>query len=169
MLGPPSVADGVAIQSLVSASKPLDVNSTYAYLLLCSHFADTCVHAQQDGRTVGFASAYRPPHSPEVVFVWQVAVAQELRGQGLGKAMLRELIGRRALRDCRYLETTVAPSNERSRRMFQSLAQELGAPVEEGVLFEEEDFGGDRHERETLLRIGPFASHPPKGELLHEP
>ncbi len=162
------MADGVAIRCLVDASKPLDANSTYAYLLLCRHFADTCVHAKRDGRTVGFASAYRPPLSRDVVFVWQVAVAQELRGQGLGKAMLRELLSRQSLRGCCYLETTVAPSNEPSRRMFRSLARELDAPVEEGVLFEEADFGGDRHEREALIRIGPFAARQPKGEPLHE-
>lgn len=157
VLGMPSVRDGAAIHHLVDACKPLDLNSTYAYLLLCEHYAETCVHAKRAERTLGFISAYRPPRRDEVIFVWQVAVAEEARGQGLARAMLRELLSRPALSDCRYLETTVSPSNEPSRRLFHGLARELGAPLTERVLFSEQDFGDDHHEVETLIRIGPFA------------
>lgn len=156
-LGAPRVCDGVAIHRLVAACKPLDLNSLYAYLLLCEHFAETCVRAERAGRTVGFISAYRPPRTVDIVFVWQVAVAEEMRGQGLAGAMLRELLARPALRGCRYLETTVSPSNEPSRRVFHGLARALRAPVAERVLFAEPDFGDEQHERETLIRIGPFA------------
>ena len=156
-LGAPRVCDGAAIHRLVAACKPLDLNSLYAYLLLCEHFAETCVRAERGGRTVGFISAYRPPRTGDIVFVWQVAVAEEMRGQGLAGAMLRELLARPALRGCRYLETTVSPSNEPSRRVFHGLARALRAPVAERVLFAESDFGDEQHERETLIRIGPFA------------
>lgn len=157
VLGAPRVRDGAAIHRLVDACKPLDLNSTYAYLLLCEDFAETCVHAERAGRTVGFISAYRPPQRGEVVFVWQVAVAEEMRGQGLARAMLRELLARPALHGCRYLETTVSPSNEPSRRLFHGLAREFRAPVAERVLFAAQDFGHEPHECETLIRIGPFA------------
>ena len=157
VLDAPRVRDGAAIHRLVDACKPLDLNSTYAYLLLCEHFAETCVHAERAGRTVGFISAYCPPQRGDVIFVWQVAVAEEMRGQGLARAMLRELLARPGLRGCRYLETTVSPSNEPSRRMFYGLARELGAPVTENVLFGEQDFGQEHHECEMLIRIGPFA------------
>jgi L-2,4-diaminobutyric acid acetyltransferase len=157
VLSVPRVRDGAAIHRLVDACKPLDLNSTYAYLLLCAHYAETCVHAEQAGRTVGFISAYRPPQRGEVIFVWQVAVAEELRGHGVARAMLRELLSRPALRGCRYLETSVSPSNEPSRRVFHGFARELRAPVTERVLFAERDFGDEHHECETLIRIGPFA------------
>lgn len=156
-LSAPGVRHGAAIHRLVDACKPLDLNSTYAYLLLCEHFAETCVHAERGGHTVGFISAYRLPKRSDVIFVWQVAVAEELRGQGLAQAMLRELLDRPALRDCRFLETTVSPSNEPSRRLFHSLARERRAAITERVLFSEQDFGSEHHESETLIRIGPFA------------
>lgn len=158
-LSAPGVRHGAAIHRLVEACKPLDLNSTYAYLLLCEHFAETCVHAERGGHTVGFISAYRRPKRSGVIFVWQVAVAKEMRGQGLARAMLRELIDRPALRDCRFLETTVSPSNEPSRRLFHSLARERQAAITERVLFSENDFGGEQHESEVLIRIGPFAGH----------
>jgi L-2,4-diaminobutyric acid acetyltransferase len=141
----------------VSECRPLDLNSVYAYLLLCEHFAQTCVLAERDGAIVGFVSAYTPPQRSEVIFVWQVAVAAQARGSGLATAMLRELLRRDALRGCRYLETTVSPANAPSRRLFQALARELGAPLAERMLFSETDFGGENHESEVLMRIGPFA------------
>lgn len=166
--GPPRVRDGADIHGLVARCEPLDVNSVYAYLLLCRDFADTCVRAERAGRTIGFVSAYRPPAREDVIFVWQVAVDAALRGQRLAGRMLRALLERPAVRGCRYLETTVSPSNEPSRKVFQRLARELGAPVGSQAMFEEADFGDARHESETLIRIGPFGSQRQKGENRHE-
>jgi L-2,4-diaminobutyric acid acetyltransferase len=159
-IGAPRVRHGADIRRLVADCGPLDLNSTYAYLLLCRHFPDTCVRAGQAGRTVGFVSAYRPPGRDDVIFVWQVAVSAALRGQGLALRMLRELLARPAVRGCRYLETTVSPSNEPSMRLFRRLARELCAPVAEQEMFEEGDFGDERHEREKLIRIGPVGRSP---------
>lgn len=156
-LGQPGVGHGAQIRRLIADCPPLDVNSTYAYLLLCEHFAATCVHAARQGHTLGFISGYRIPGREDVLFVWQVAVAAEARGLGLAKVMLRELLSRDATRSCRSLETTVSPSNATSRKLFRSLARELGAPVEERALFTESHFSMENHETETLIRIGPFA------------
>ena len=40
----------MAIWELISACPPLDTNSAYANLLQCTHFADTCVIAEREGR-----------------------------------------------------------------------------------------------------------------------
>lgn len=156
----PRVRDGADIHRLVANCGPLDLNSTYAYLLLCRHFGDTCVRAEHEERTVGFVSAYRLPETAEVIFVWQVAVSAEMRGQGLALRMLHELLSRPALASCRYLETTVAPSNKASLKLFYRLACDLGAPVAQQAMFEEADFGDEHHECETLVRIGPFRPQP---------
>jgi L-2,4-diaminobutyric acid acetyltransferase len=162
--GSPRVRDGADIHRLVTECGPLDLNSTYAYLLLCRHFPGTCVRAEHAERTVGFVSAYRPPDRDDVIFVWQVAVSGALRGQGLAGRMLRELLARPAMRGCRYLETTVSPSNEPSLKLFQRLARDLDAPVARQVMFEEADFGDERHESETLIRIGPIGPNQRRGE-----
>lgn len=162
----PAIVDGAEIHRLVGNCKPLDLNSTYAYLLLCEHFADTCVRAEQGGETVGFISAYRPPRRPDVLFVWQVATAPRMRGRGLAKAMLHELLRRDALAECRFMETTVTPSNEPSRRLFHAFGRDLRAPVAERVLFAERDFGDDPHEPEVLIRIGPIPGQGIQQEIL---
>jgi len=152
----PELSDGAAIQQLIQDAPPLDVNSTYAYLLLCLHFRDTCVVAERNGQLAGFISAYVPPRHPDVLFVWQVAVHPSARGQRLGAAILTELLARDAAALVRYVETTVSPDNAASRRMFARLATDLNAPLDEQALFPPTLFGGADHDDERLLRIGPF-------------
>jgi L-2,4-diaminobutyric acid acetyltransferase len=60
----PTPADAADIHALVEECKPLDVNSTYAYLLLCSHFASTCIVAEDGRGLAGFISGYCKPDDP---------------------------------------------------------------------------------------------------------
>jgi len=155
-LGTPTTRDGASIHALVRDCPPLDLNSVYAYLLLCQHHAATCVLASLGGHTVGFVSAYRPPQRLDTIFVWQVAVSPLVRGSGLAKQMLAHLLGREELSDCTHLETTVSPSNLPSRRLFEALARDHSATLEESILFPESAFGSTSHEVEMLFRIGPL-------------
>ncbi|MBN1455324.1 MAG: diaminobutyrate acetyltransferase [Methanomicrobia archaeon] len=154
----PRVSDGAKIHDLVRNSAPLDVNSRYCYLLLCRYFDQTCVVAEEDKEIIGFISGFRPPRSEDVFFVWQVAVDRRNRRRGLGKRLLQELLHRPESRGVQFLETTVTPSNEASRVLFQSIARDLDAPCEESVCFSPADFGLEAHEAEYLVRIGPFSS-----------
>ncbi len=148
--------DGFCLYRLVERCKPLDLNSVYHYILLADHFGATCVMAEAAGEAVGYISAYIHPQRPDTVFVWQVAVDSRMRGQGLGRKMLMELLVRDELRDVSFLETTITPSNTASRRLFAGLAKGLDAHLEESEYFTAELFGGTAHESENLFRIGPF-------------
>lgn len=156
LLREPGIADGAALYRLVRACPPLDLNSPYAYLLLCAHHARTCVVAENADGLVGFVSAYRPPETPDVVFVWQIAVASAARGHRLAPRMLRHLLARPALAGCRWLETTVTPSNAASRAVFASLAARINAGSEERTFFAADHFQDPHHEPEMLIRIGPM-------------
>ena len=152
----PSLNEGKDIHGLVSDCGPLDVNSEYTYMILCAHFSDTCAVAEEQGRLVGFVSAYRKPADPDVLFVWQVAVSPRLRGCGIGSRMLSEVLARASCASVAAIETTIGPSNRASWALFESLAKKLGATMSRETLFQEEDFGDDGHEAEVLLRIGPI-------------
>jgi L-2,4-diaminobutyric acid acetyltransferase len=149
--------DGAALHELVASCPPLDLNSRYAYLLLCHHHADTGVVAEADGIIVGAITAYIPPAQPDTLFVWQVAVAPHMQGQRLGARMLDHLCQRWLVRPhMRWLETTISPSNHPSQKLFTSFASRHGAGCTTVTLFSAGEFGESGHEEECLYRIGPW-------------
>lgn len=156
----PTAEDGLALHELVHACRPLDENSRYCNLLQCTHFADTCIVAEMEGRLVGFVSGYRMPRQPHVYFLWQVGVAAAGRGRGLALRMIRTLLAREDCRGVTELHTTVTPSNQPSRRLFAALAEAEGAELREQAFLTADHFGGSDHEPEPLLRIAPLRTPP---------
>lgn len=154
----PTREDGERVWKLIADCPPLDQNSLYCNLLQCTHFSDTCVLAEKEGEAVGWVSGYRPPNEPETLFVWQVAVHEKARGEGLARSMIEEILSRPALRGVERIKTTITPDNKASWALFHSLAKALKAPlVSEEWLLRDKHFGG-RHETEHLVTIGPFGA-----------
>jgi L-2,4-diaminobutyric acid acetyltransferase len=151
----PALEDGAAVWRLVGESGGLEQNSAYAYLLLCTHFKDTCVVAERNGRVLGCALAYRPPRDRDCIFVWQVGVAQNARGQGFGGRMLDELLTLSECRDVRFLTASVATNNHASYALFAGFARRHGASLSEEPFFSEACFP-QPHAAEPLIRIGPL-------------
>jgi len=141
----------------VAASPPLDTNSVYCNLLQCSHFADTSVIAKRGSTILGFISGYRLPKDPETLFVWQVVVSAEARGQGLALKMLEAQVRSEACRGVRYMDTTITEDNGASRALFAKFAKRQGAEMAERPFFEKDRHFDGRHESEYLIRIGPFS------------
>jgi L-2,4-diaminobutyric acid acetyltransferase len=152
----PDPRDAAAVWRLVRGTRSLDLNSPYAYLLLCSDFAATSLVAEAEGELLGFVAAYRPPPRPWCVFVWQIVTAAEARGAGLAGRLLDALFARPACRGARFLEATVTPSNTASRALFRALARRRGAPFTEEPAFGSELFPNPDHEEEVRVRIGPL-------------
>ncbi|MGD9515925.1 diaminobutyrate acetyltransferase [Mycolicibacterium sp.] len=158
----PSDRDAIAMHRLVADTRVLDVNSTYTYLLMATDFADTTIVADRDGELCGLITAYHPPVRPEVLFVWQVAVAESARGTGLAGVMLDTLVDR--VRRDRHghpvtVEATVSPDNAASRAFFGAFAKRHGVLLVEQPHFTSAQLDSDgNHEDEPLLRIGPIAT-----------
>ena len=155
-LRPPELEDGKAVHELIKRCPPLDINSSYNYFLLCSHFRDTCVVAEANDQIVGFLSAYLIPSRPDTVFIWQVAVDESARGTGLAGRMLEQVTERPVCANVRTLETTISPSNLSSRRVFERFAEKHHATSHEETFLEARHFGAEAHEEERLIRIGPW-------------
>lgn len=164
----PRPADGAAVHALIGQCPPLDVNSVYCNLLQCTHLAQTCAVAENGAGIAGFVSAYRLPEQPDDLFVWQMAVAEPLRGRGLAKQMLLDILARPACRGVSHLRATVTPSNDASRAFFERLAGDLGAGIEEHVLFDARAHFHGEHDSEHELVIGPFTIHPLMQTRSHE-
>lgn len=153
----PGAEDAADIWKLVQRTPTLDANSPYAYLLLCTHFAETGLVARMGRELLGFVLGYVRPDQGGTAFVWQVGIAQEARGRGLGRQLLEGWFARCARRrDVRFLEATVTPSNDASRALFASFALRQGAPLQERIAFPGAVFPDEApHEDEVALRIGP--------------
>ncbi len=153
----PSDRDGRQVAELVKRCPPLDINSLYANLLQCTHFSDTSILAEDgNGKPVGFIPAYRLPALPQTLFVWQVAVAPEVRGIGVGLSMLEALLERLVPRGVRFLETTISPRNAASQALFLKLFSRYRVAFTTRLLFSGNDHFGGKHDDEELYHAGPF-------------
>jgi L-2,4-diaminobutyric acid acetyltransferase len=155
-LRPPTDRDGMAVHQLIAACPPLDTNSAYCNLIQCAHFAETSVLAEVAGELVGFISGHRIPARPDTLFVWQVAVSNKGRGQGLAGSMLAAILDRPGNQDIRHLETTVTADNAASWALFESFARKRDAELKRSVMFDREQHFAGTHDTEMLARIGPF-------------
>lgn len=112
--------------------------------------------AERDGKLVGWISGYRPPSNPDQIFVWQVAVDEDARGEGLGGRMLDELVSRPAVRGATALITTVTEDNDASWGMFGGFAKRRGMTMTKEPLFERETHFAGKHDTEWQATIGPL-------------
>jgi diaminobutyrate acetyltransferase len=156
----PDKGDGAAVWETVEKSGALDLNSAYSYLMMSAYFPETCRVAYRGRRLAGFVLGFTPPRQPDTLFVWQIGVDPREQGQGLGKALLLDLLATPACGHLRYLEATVTPSNTASDRLFRGIGQAFDVPCRVEPIFDEDDFPGDDHEAERRFRIGPI---PPVG------
>ena len=154
----PATTDGMRVHQLVANCPPLDPNSSYCNLLQCSHFAATSVAAELEGELVGFVSGYRLPEAPNTLFVWQVAVSEKARGQGIASRMLQALLTRSCNRDITHIETTITEDNAGSWALFTKLAKALHCPLERRAHFDKDTHFQGQHASELLARVGPFDS-----------
>lgn len=153
----PTPGDAASVTDLVRSVGTLEPNTTYAYLLLCSHFSQTSALAEREGKLVGCALGYRLPEQPRTLFIWQIGVDEGARRQGVARHLLDELIHRDALSDVAYIETTVAGSNHASRGLFERWAKQRNFELQTVGVFECSLFGPPgSHEQEEILRIGPL-------------
>ncbi len=148
--------DAAPIWQLVHDDGGLDLNSPYAYLLVCTDHADTSLVATDATGVVGFVAAYRPPTRDDATFVWQVGVARRARRRGLARRMLHALLDQPGNRDVRFITATVTPDNRASMGLFERMARDLRVPFERDERFAADLFPGDEHDPEVEVAVGPF-------------
>lgn len=152
----PAPRDAARITALAHSLPNLDRYAGYLYVLLCDHFAATCGIAELEGLAVGFVTGYRLPEAPETLFVWQVGVTPDMHGTGVATRLLADLLARPENAGVHFVETTVSPDNQASRRLFLGFAKRRQAPLIELPGYASSLFPGV-HPPEPLLRIGPIS------------
>jgi len=133
------------------------VNSSYLYNLIGAHFSQTSLvvttKEDDESQIVGFVSGYLLPETPNVLFVWQVGVDASMRGKGLAKKLVTDLISRYKDK-IDTIHTTISPSNTPSNKLFDSIAKTYNTSIREETFLDVEDFE-EGHEEE-ILKIIPI-------------
>jgi L-2,4-diaminobutyric acid acetyltransferase len=159
VLEPPSLEDGPALTALIKRCPPLDENSAYCNLLQLSHFADTAIVTRDARETLlGAVTGYALPEAPHILFIWQVAVAPEARGEGLALTMLQSLVRRPRVRPFKALMATVTADNAASWALFNRFAEAHGAALRSGPWLDEHAHFDGAHASEHRLLIEPLTS-----------
>jgi L-2,4-diaminobutyric acid acetyltransferase len=152
----PTAEDGQQVWQLVKDTGVLDLNSSYAYIMFCDYFAETCTVAVEEGKIVGFVSAFMKPADPSVLFVWQVAVDASQRGKGVATSLIKDVLKRKECKEIQMIELTISPSNEASQSLFKKVARELHCEINASEGYPATWFPGGAHEDEDVYRIGPI-------------
>lgn len=111
-----------------------------------------------NGEAVGFISAYLKPDQPNTLFVWQVAIDEKARGQGLASKMLLNIIQRPQCQSVSFLETTITQDNEGSWALFERLTKTLSTDLQSSIWLDKDIHFDGQHDSEALVRIGPFVN-----------
>ena len=156
LLRKPDKNDSKEIFQLIKSVGTLDLNSQYLYLLQTTHFQNTCSVAIYNKKIVGFVSGYIIPDDKETLFIWQVAVSNEVRGQNLAMKIILDIFNKNnTSNNIKYILSTVSPSNKASQRVFEKIANKLNTKIENKTLFSIDDFF-DADEEEIQYLIGPI-------------
>lgn len=152
----PTENDGKEMFRIVKDSQVLDVNSSYSYLMWGKFFNKTSIVVQHEDEVIGFVTGFIQPNSPDTLFVWQVAVDKQYRGNGLATKLIMELSNKLKNQNIQYIEATVTPSNEPSSNLFKGLAKRYETECKIYECFAKDQFPDATHEAEYAYKIGPL-------------
>jgi L-2,4-diaminobutyric acid acetyltransferase len=154
---PPTLRDAARIWRFAPQRGTAAQDSCYAFVLLCSHFSDTGIVAEEGDALVGYALGYRPPIRPDDAFVWQLGVATGRDRGELVPRLLEEFLARRANQSARFLCITASPKDQALREELQQVARRLSTRCAVEPCFPADMFDGN-HPGEDLLRVGPVSA-----------
>jgi L-2,4-diaminobutyric acid acetyltransferase len=150
----PTKKNGSAVAKLIQRCPPLDLNSTYHYLIQSYYFNRTCSVAFDGEKIVAFVSGFIKPTNKNCLFIWQVAIDEDYRGKGLGIDLIEFLLNQN--KEFNTIETTITKNNMASRRMFQKIVEKYKTRMAEEILFNKEEDFSNEHDSEMLITIGPI-------------
>lgn len=113
-----------AIVELTERCKPyVQPHPAYNYWLLSHCSAPYTLYAEADGQVIGFVSSFPMNCKENELFVIQICVERNYRGQGIGGLLLNTLYERHQQDKAFIFECTISPENLASQKLFQKFAQ----------------------------------------------
>jgi len=110
----------LALQGFVSGCPPLEAYPQHVYRILLRHFGTCTFVAEREGRILGFVMGLASHRRPGTYFLWQIGVAPDQQGTGLGKRLLRHIEAELVELGLERIDVTIDPLNDPSRRLFEA-------------------------------------------------
>lgn len=107
------------VEQFTACCEPLESYDSHEYKILLRYFGDTSYLIERDGEIAAFEMGFRSARDPGTYFLWQIGVAPDLQGEGLGARLLAHIEDRVAALGCRRIELTIDPENIPSRKLFE--------------------------------------------------
>ena len=105
---------------------------------------------------VHFEAGYVPPDQPDTLFVWQICVGPEARGEGLARRLVGDVLTRPSAAGIRHIACTITEDNTASWALFGSIARALGAQMAQSEHFSKAVHFDGAHDSEFAVTIGPI-------------
>lgn len=111
------------IRGFVNLCSPLELHTPFTYWVLAKYFSDCCFIIEEDGEVVGFSSSVRSTKNPEIMYFWQLGIAEKKRGQRYTALLIDRTIGNAKKLKCKIVQVSIEPGNKSSYHSFLSYCQ----------------------------------------------
>lgn len=118
------------VSQFVESCPPLERHTGFTYWVTFNFWGDTCFVAADGDEIVGYASGVGAGRSPELIYIWQVGVAERYRGNGLSQLLISKVVEAARGKGFRRANVSIAPDNEASLTAFRRVAAALGSDLE---------------------------------------
>jgi L-2,4-diaminobutyric acid acetyltransferase len=99
-------------------------------------------------------SGFQDPRKKDTLFIWQVAISKDARGNGLASKLIHFILQEHP--HMQFIETTITKDNTSSISLFNKISQELNTNIIEEPFLDKTKHFLNQHDSENLFRIGPF-------------
>lgn len=118
------------VSRFVATCPPLEAHTGFTYWVTFNFWGETCFLATDGDEVAGYASGVGTGSSPDLIYIWQVGVAERYRGNGLSQLLISKVVETARRKGFRRANVSIAPDNTASLATFRRVATALGGELE---------------------------------------
>lgn len=129
-----------SVREILAQGEPFVASyNHYIYWMLGKYFPSTCLVAERDDQILGYIGALCAGEKQKI-FVWQIAVKANIRGQEIGRKLLENIVVAAGNLGICQLEIAINDKNIPCKRMVEKLVRDFGGTITEKETYYNEGF-----------------------------
>jgi len=116
-----TLEDVFGVQEFVGQLKGLVQHPVHFYNIMIRYFGNTFFILKDENRIVGFVWGFVSQTDHEVLFLWQIGVAESHRGTKAVRQLMDKFIEAARENNCRKVHATVETENIASCKLFEKM------------------------------------------------